>query len=295
MNLGENLQTLRKMKGLSQEELADKLEVSRQAVSKWESGSGYPETEKIINICELFGCTMDELIRGKISNNLFSDKKKYERIMNRFSKGISFGVFLILIGVTIMLFIMSFNPNEEKYTTFGVLVLLLFVFFATPIFIVLGIKDEEFKKKNRELPNFYSETELEKANNKFIFLLASSISLILLGVITLVALYSLKVFTNEMFPVAIFLIFITIAAPFIVYAGINKSKYDIELYNKINAKEAKQSEILIGKICATIMLIATIIYFILGFIFKLWSVNWIVYPIGGMCCGIVGTILNKEE
>ena len=47
MSLSENLQNLRKIKNMSQEELAEKLNVSRQAVSKWESGNGYPETEKI--------------------------------------------------------------------------------------------------------------------------------------------------------------------------------------------------------------------------------------------------------
>ena len=65
MSLSENLQNLRKMKGISQEELAEKLEVSRQAISKWESGKGYPETEKIISICEIFDCSMDELVKGK--------------------------------------------------------------------------------------------------------------------------------------------------------------------------------------------------------------------------------------
>ena len=54
MNLGENLQNLRKQKGLSQEEFADKLDVSRQAVSKWESNQTYPEIEKIMLICDIF-------------------------------------------------------------------------------------------------------------------------------------------------------------------------------------------------------------------------------------------------
>ena len=49
MGFSENLQNLRKIKNMSQEQLAEKLDVSRQAVSKWESGNGYPETEKIIN------------------------------------------------------------------------------------------------------------------------------------------------------------------------------------------------------------------------------------------------------
>lgn len=63
MGFSENLQNLRKIKNMSQEQLAEKLEVSRQAVSKWESGNGYPETEKLITICEIFDCSMDYYIK----------------------------------------------------------------------------------------------------------------------------------------------------------------------------------------------------------------------------------------
>ena len=62
MSFGEKLTKLRKEKGLNQEELAQELNVSRQAVSKWESNNSYPETDKIIQICKIFNVSMDELI-----------------------------------------------------------------------------------------------------------------------------------------------------------------------------------------------------------------------------------------
>lgn len=68
MKFGDKLIALRKKKGLSQEELAEKLGVSRQSVSKWESNNTYPETEKIIQICNLFDCSMDDLINDKITD-----------------------------------------------------------------------------------------------------------------------------------------------------------------------------------------------------------------------------------
>ena len=61
MAFGERLQEARRRAGLTQEELAEQLEVSRQAVSKWESGRGYPELEKLLYICERCGTTMDAL------------------------------------------------------------------------------------------------------------------------------------------------------------------------------------------------------------------------------------------
>ncbi len=63
-----NLQTLRKTHGnLSQEILADRMNVSRQTVSKWESGAAYPEVEKLIALCDFFHCTLDQLLREDLS------------------------------------------------------------------------------------------------------------------------------------------------------------------------------------------------------------------------------------
>lgn len=62
MTFGEKLYQLRKAQGLSQEALAEKLNTSRQAISKWENNNGYPETEKIILISKIFQITLDELL-----------------------------------------------------------------------------------------------------------------------------------------------------------------------------------------------------------------------------------------
>ncbi|MCL2637575.1 MAG: helix-turn-helix domain-containing protein [Oscillospiraceae bacterium] len=77
MKFNEKLQALRKEKGLSQEALAELLDVSRQSISKWESGGSYPETEKMIALSEMFGVTLDSLIKGgeinKDSQNTVSE------------------------------------------------------------------------------------------------------------------------------------------------------------------------------------------------------------------------------
>ena len=63
MSFGQNLQFLRRMRCMTQEELAEKMDVSRQTVSKWELDAVYPEVNKIIDLCALFSCTMDQLVR----------------------------------------------------------------------------------------------------------------------------------------------------------------------------------------------------------------------------------------
>lgn len=65
MNLGNNIAELRRQTGLTQEQLAEKCEVSRQAVTKWEAGISEPSIEKLIKLAQLFQVSMDELITGK--------------------------------------------------------------------------------------------------------------------------------------------------------------------------------------------------------------------------------------
>lgn len=67
MSFRANLQYLRAQRNMPQEQLAMLLGVSRQAISKWESGKAYPEMDKLLMICDLFGCTLDDLVLGDVS------------------------------------------------------------------------------------------------------------------------------------------------------------------------------------------------------------------------------------
>lgn len=66
MSFGENLKKLRKEHNLSQEALAEKLDVSRQAVSKWESDAGFPEVDKLILIAKIFNASLDKMLRTEL-------------------------------------------------------------------------------------------------------------------------------------------------------------------------------------------------------------------------------------
>lgn len=69
MSFGTNLQYLRRMHGsMTQEALAEKLNVTRQTISKWESDEAYPAMEKLFELCDFFSCSMDQLLRGKIGS-----------------------------------------------------------------------------------------------------------------------------------------------------------------------------------------------------------------------------------
>ena len=292
MSFGENLQNLRRKENMTQDELAEKLQVSRQAVSKWESGSGYPETEKIITICEIFDCSMDELVKGKIS---LDEKDNYDLIMSKSAKQVAIAVTLILLGVSIFLTIIVLSPDVEQYSLIGICVILLGVAFAVPLFIINGSKIEEFKKKNPILNNVYTENELEVGKTKYTKFTAIGISIILIGVMIMMLLLGLKIGSEESpLPVAILMYFITIGTSIIVYASNMKEKFDILKYNKENTLEYKEVKNKVGKICGIIMLITTIIFLIWGFTLNMWEINWMVYPIGGILCGIISIIFEKD-
>ncbi|MBO5238430.1 MAG: helix-turn-helix transcriptional regulator [Lachnospiraceae bacterium] len=80
--LSEKLYQLRKNSGLSQEQLAEQLNVSRQAISKWESGTAVPESEKLINISNYFGVSVDYLLKDdaedkvKVTDSTMEEKPK---------------------------------------------------------------------------------------------------------------------------------------------------------------------------------------------------------------------------
>ena len=86
-NLSNNLYELRRRHNLSQEEFAEKLGVSRQAVSKWERGEAYPDTENLIMISEMFSVTIDELLNA---DNLKNDTAEKEKEYHSADKDASF-------------------------------------------------------------------------------------------------------------------------------------------------------------------------------------------------------------
>ena len=298
MSLGENLQFLRKRNDITQEQLAEKLNVSRQSVSKWESDAAYPEMDKLLQLSEMFNCSLDDIVRKDISKLYVEDKSNYNEHMNLFSKMIALGVGLILFGLSITSFLAGINVNEDL----AGIVFFIFVIVAVAIFIVMGLQHSDFEKKNIKLDNFYTQDEIEAFNKKFIVFVAMGIVFILIASLIFLNLDSIlsEVYINSSFKIdelvsSLFFLLLSVGVTLLVYAGIQKEKYNIKKYNESHDKESVgyKKDKLTGTVCGCIMMTATIIYLICGFVFDEWGVPSVaVFPVFGIGCGIASVIID---
>lgn len=124
MKFGENLRNLRKSKKISQEKLAEKVGVSRQSVSKWETGEAYPEMNNILVLCSIFHCNINDLVNENlididsldedIKMSVVKLKKEQQKKMKGLSKAIAviakIGRICTTIAIPVIVLIISFAP-----------------------------------------------------------------------------------------------------------------------------------------------------------------------------------------
>lgn len=291
-----NLQYLRSQKGWSQEALAEQLSVSRQSVSKWESGSAWPEMSTLLALCNLFETDLDTLLRGSVQKTHLEDAAGYDKLVNWFSVLISSGVALILFGVGLTVLwsgLVGRFSWPESTEALGAAILLLCVLVAVTLFIVSGIRYEQFCKQNPVLEDFYSDEQKEVFRRRFVWLIAGPVAAILGGVVILVALAELsEQMRFEELLVAGFLWIIGAASAVLTYTGLQADKYNLAKYNLHNTPEYKRMDDLTGMVCGGIMLTATAGYIALAQLSGGWGDHWWIFAVGGLLCAISATVIE---
>ena len=310
MTFGENLQFLRKRGGLTQEDLAERMEVSRQSVSKWESNAAYPEMDAILRLCDLFGVDMDTLLRGDVSRRFMEDIAGYDKHMNAFSRAIAGGVGLILLGVTVMMFLLIGAQGHEDAVVLpliGTTILLVCIAVAVAIFIVSGMGHDRFRKKHPTIQPFYSEEQIDAFERRFSLLIALPVVLILIGIVIQVAIVLVPELSNvgaedqwALLGTSILMFCITVAVTVLVWAGIQKSKYNIEEYNRQTRQELdptpeqKRLNQLVGAVWGAGMILATALHLLLGFTMDMWDSAAPIYPVAALLCVAITIFLKRK-
>ena len=147
MAIGNRLYNLRKEKNISQEELANALDVSRQTISKWETGESTPDFNKICPLCEYFGITSDELLSGK--QNIVEAKKEDKKTKFARNLAISVGLYIFSLVAIILCAALFDQP------IIGVSIFFTIIAIATGIIIYSSIvygKSEKDKVKESKEP-----------------------------------------------------------------------------------------------------------------------------------------------
>ena len=312
MSFGSNIVFYRKKHGITQEGLAEKMEVTRQTVSRWETDAAFPEMEKLISLCELFGCDMETLVRGdaaaKDAGEYRANLTAYDRHMNGFAAQITAGVCTILAGLVTMLFLFAAGVAEDL----GAVIFLGFVTVAVAVFVVSGVAHSNFRRDNPRMEK-YPEERVRAFRRKLPFLIAGATALILVGVMAAAAMtwedgYAPAGFTIEEWEYlagGIFMTAVAVAVGVYVCTGMLSAKYDVKAYNKECAsddlpgaeaqaaegeKKEGRAERISSAVCGVIMLVATAVFLLLGFLGNWWHPGWVCFVVGGILCGIVNIV-----
>ncbi|MEY8508426.1 helix-turn-helix domain-containing protein [Lachnospiraceae bacterium 42-17] len=291
---GENLQFYRKRENMTQEQLAERLEVSRQTVSKWEAGSSFAEMEKILQLCDLFSCDMDTLLRSDASVLAAGDDTVHREHMRRFRKGVVAAVVILILACAVYELGIGFMINEVFLDT----IFWVMITVGTLILIAYGMQDESYKKKHPVIQDFYTEEEKEQFEKKFPVYITTAVGIILVGMLVFgmnVEYLPLGKGMTEDFYYGLFMICVALAVGIFVYSGLKKDEYDVEKYNKSNSADSEKKNNIVSVWCGCIMLVAVIVFLVAGLVFNLWEICWIAFVIGGLLCGIVSLILKREK
>ena len=295
MAFSDNLQFIRAQAGVTQEQLAEQLDVSRQSVSKWESGASFPEMDTLLRICDLYDVNMDTLLRGSVEESRVSDTVRYDDHMNHFSLQIALSVFAIIAGVALMILLNTLALPEMLAVALFMLILTI----SVVVMVAGGIQHDNFRKKHPVIQDFYTEEEKDAFHQKFVWYIAGGVGAILFGVVLLVGVFAFlpEKEPYESFAAAVFMLLVAGAVFSFIYGGIQEDKYKIWKYNRDNnpTPEAKKQLGRIGTACGVITLIATAIYVGLGFTRNAWGTAWWVFPVGGILCGVVSVVLDPYK
>lgn len=321
MILGDKIMNLRKKNSWSQEELAEKLGVSRQSISKYESAQAVPDMEKILKLSRIFGVTTDYLIKDEIEDLEFSeedfeeDKKliklsmeeanEYLDLKEVSGRNIAFGVSLCVISpVTLLLLSQAYESNlisvpENVVDGISLTVLFLFVIGALEIFIreAMKLKKYEFIE-NEGIDTAYGVDGMARDRaEKFHYSYARDN---ILGVILLVA-SVIPIFIGMIFSVEDMPMMISVVVMlFLIAIGVNLLIRANTFMNSINAileegdysKKNKKLKRKLGPFCLIYWIAATGIYLAYSFLTNNWYRSWIVWPLVGVFFPIYYIILK---
>ncbi|MDO4484241.1 MAG: helix-turn-helix transcriptional regulator [Clostridia bacterium] len=318
MIFADKLIEQRKRCGWSQEELAEKLGVSRQAVSKWEGAQSTPDLQRVLQMADLFGVTTDYLLKDELEiahpeavlmedNTVTSLRQISMQEANEFlqtrktgSRLVSMATAMCVTCPALLILLVGLAESrilgitEGAAAAIGVSVLLLLVAAAVFIFITYGMKASKYEWMEKEgFETAYGVTGMVQERKRayertFTMGIAVGVVLCIVAVVPLIIAacagapdYIVCGLTSLM------LVIIAGGVYTMIRVGMINSSYDALLEEGEYAREEKRINKKLDSIAGAYWCLATAVYLGWSFITNAWDKTWIVWPVAGVLYAVV--------
>lgn len=329
MILGEKIAQLRRKNGWSQEELADKMGVSRQAVSKWESNQTTPDLERILRLSSLFGVTIDYLLKDDAAPEIpraeaeeetqirlisLADAADYLTLRERASVQIALGTFLCFLSIIPLLLLGAaaeqFQQSEALAALIGLVSLFLLAAIAVVIFMRCGFHSAPYRFI--ELGEFRAENDVNdmvrarKMQFRSAYLRGNLIGVCLCILSPLALIFGIlsKSDFTQVLLLCVTLLLAGIGVVFFILVGVRWASMERLLREGDFAPRTKSGtrmrrERFDEQLSYAYWLLATTIYLAWSFLTNDWGRTWIVWPVAGVLFGairiLVGAFVSQDK
>ena len=301
MILADKIIEERKKNGWSQEELANKLGVSRQAVSKWESAGSIPDLQRILQMSELFGVTTDYLLKDEIEEEPLNEYtetntikvsmeegNQYLDMKSRGSRIVANATSLCILS-PVPLIVLGTMTEDHILIGFSLVLLLVLVAIAVYLFVNHGLHESHMKHLEKE--SFETEYGVsgmvrerrEQYEPTFTRNIAIGVVLCILSVIPTIMAGVMEVEDYMSgISVGLLLIIVSIGVNILIRAGMIKSSYDTLLQEGEYTIEEKHLKKKTDAFSGAYWCLIVAIYLGWSFWTNNWKFTWIIWPVAGV-------------
>lgn len=315
MIFADKLIALRKRNGMSQEELADKLNVTRQSISKWEGAQSVPDLQKILQLSQLFGVSTDVLLKDELSLDdcpttepqsyckkvTLEEANKFLTHASELARLYSIATALCIFAVVPLLFFLSpllvSVMGESASVAAGLILLFIFAALGAGIFIYTGFKNQPYKYLEDtifELDYGVSGVVEQRKQDYRPCYARNNILGAVLCVLSVIPVTAVAILASQytMFALCAMIVMVIIAVVLFVYSGTRWSALQKLLAEGDYSKNGKKINGTLDKISGIYWPLVLAIYLGYSFISNNWGRSWIVWPVAAVLFAVVSAIVD---
>lgn len=317
MIFADKLIRLRKQNGMSQEELAERMGVSRQSVSKWEGAQSVPDLDKILMMSQLFGVSTDYLLKDEMEDVVFQstpDETLRRRVTmeeaNAFlhlrqwaSQRIAFGTVLCILSPIFLFLMIACAENgvlpisSEAAVLMGLVAILILVAVAVTLFLLTGFRNEPYRFLEKEpfQPEYGVEGMVAEKQKAFreTYIRSNVIGVLLCVLSPVPLLCGTLLIHSDFWTLLLLCCTVAIVAAGVwcfVSVGVRWSSMQMLLQQGEYASKGKTTQR--DRIATLYWLLALAVYLGWSFLSDDWHITWVVWPVAGILSVVVTLICD---